>query len=158
MGILVSHLLQPRLAHVSLRGELLVLALVILGLLNGHSVGKTLRVQVGLVGTLGLTVFSLVLQLVLEAVVLPVDFALLSLAHLVNDLLRLLRAKVGLVVLLVVVFVFRALLTSPVHLHVDEFLILLLVDASLRVCFPRLVLLLLDRVYELSFLGFTELL
>jgi len=136
VSILVGHLLEPRLAHVSLRCELFVLQLIVFSLLNSHSVVQTLVIQVSLFGTLNVSGLILVRKLVLQAVVLPVDFRLFGVAHLLDNLLGLFGAEVRLVVLLVVVPVFGALLPSPLHLHVDKVLVLLLVDASLGLGLP----------------------
>lgn len=158
MRLLVRHLLEPRLPHISLRCHLLVLQLIIFCLLDRQSVVQSLVIQISLNVPLLVGRLVLVLQLIPQAVVLPVDLRLFGVAHLLDDLLSFLGAEVRLVVLLVVVLVIGTLLPGPVHLKVDELLVLLLVDASLGLCFPELVLLVLDRVDKLGFFSLTKLL
>lgn len=74
--------------------------------------------------------------------------------HLGDNLLGLFGTEVRLVVLLVVVFVLGAFSARPVHLHLDEVLVLLLVNTAFFVSFTHLVLLLFNRVDEICLFRF----
>jgi len=156
VAVSVGHLFHPGFAQVGLRRQFFVAALLILCMLNHHRVFEAFSVHECLVVAPGLRVVSLILQLVLERGVLPLSLVSVVLAHLVNHLLGLLGPEVGLVVLLVVVAVVSALLFRPVHLHLDEVLVLSHRLVALRVLLSHLVLLLLDVVDELGLLSLAQ--
>lgn len=153
----VRHLLLPGVLEVLLACGFLMSTLSVL---SGLDLSRILEVSLvhGMlrVATL-LSLISLVDKLLLQGIVLPGRLVKLSLAHLGNDLLGLLRAEVRLVVLLVNVMLLLSLGLVPVHLHGDVLLVLLEVMHALLVCLSGLSFAKLDVVDEVCLLLFSEL-
>ena len=77
--------------------------------------------------TLFIGVCLLFVQLAPNRIILPVDFILRSLIHLLDDFLSLFWAKMRLVVQLIDLLLISSLLLGPIHLHWDKILVLFLV-------------------------------
>lgn len=134
------------------------MSLSVLSLLDRSGVPQVRDVLSALIFAALLSLLGLLLQLLLNSVVLPVDFLLVGLVHVGNDVLGFLRSEVRLVVLLLDVLVLGNLLVAPVHLHRNVLLVQLLVRHALFVGLTSLSLVQLDVVDELALFLFSEVL
>jgi hypothetical protein len=158
MSLLVCHLLQPGATHVLLTHLVLLPLLSIFGGLKVQSSLKALLVHQVVLEPANFAVSCLVVKLSLKRVVLPLNLTVVSISHLLDDLLGFFGAKVRLVVLLVSKVVRVTCLFIPLHLQVNEILVLLLGRQSLIPSLLSLSFRVFDIVYELRLLRLTKLL